>query len=448
MSEAVATGAPFAGLAAPPSPGRIWSAARVERRKLAAQLPVKLLAVLALLGPFVFAVLLKVQSGTPSDALFGVWVHTSGYAISLVVLGFAATWGLPIIAGVLAGDLFASEDRHGTWKTILTRSRTIDEVFAGKVVAAAGFSLGLGLLLAVSSLLAGLLLVGAHPMVDLSGRMLAPAHLLLLVSVSWLISLLPFLAYTSLAILFSVATRNGIIGVLGPILVALLTQLLALLGNGVWVHLLLIGSAFDAWHGLFVAHPFFGPLVVSVLVCLAWVAVALGSALLILRRREFVGSAPRRGGWRATVRIAAGAIALIALLALGTSIGPAGVTAHRLTHSLSPEFQRLTILQQDLLGHPIPASARYHILPVCGRRGSKPVGPGDWSCTMNVYILLSSGTQPLTNTPVAYDVSVQSNGCYKAQSPPLLVGQAQIHDTSGRTVVNPIATIYGCLNIL
>ena len=89
---------------------------------------------------------------------------------------------------------------------------------------------------------------------------------------SWLISLLPLLAYTSLAILFSVASRNGIVGVLGPILVALLTQLLALIGNGVWVHLLLIGSAFDAWHGLFVGHPFFGPLVVSLLVCLAWIA--------------------------------------------------------------------------------------------------------------------------------------------------------------------------------
>ncbi len=67
---------------------------------------------------------------------------------------------------------------------------------------------------------------------------------------------------------------------------------------------------------------------------------------------------------------------------------------------------------------------------------------------MNVYILLSRGTQPLTDTPVAYDVSVQSNGCYKAQSPPLLVGQSTIRDTRGRTVVNPIVTIYGCLNVL
>ena len=141
-------------------------------------------------------------------------------------------------------------------------------------------------------------------------------------------------------------------------------------------------------------------------------------------------------------------MAVIALLALGTNLGPAGVTGVRLSRSLQSAFLRLTRLQQNLLGHPIPAGATYRIVPVCGRRSAKPVGPGDWACTMNVYILLARGTQPLTDTPVAYDVSVQSNGCYKAQSPPLLVGQAVLHDTRGQTVINPIVTIYGCFNIL
>jgi ABC-2 type transport system permease protein len=428
----------------------VSAAARIERRKLFAQLPVRLLIVVSFVGPFVFAMLLKIQSGTPSDALFGVWVDTSGYAISLVVLGFAASWGFPIMAGVLAGDLFSSEDRHGTWKTILTRSRTLGEVFGGKVIAAGTLAVALALLLAGSSLLAGLIVVGGQRMVNLGGSELASAHLLVLVIVSWLTSLLPMLAYTSLAILFSVVGRNGIVGVLGPVLVALVTQLLALIGNGVWVHLLLIGSAFDAWHGLFAQHPFFGPLIVSVFVCAAWIAGSLYAAWAILRRREFIAaeSPGWRGGWHGPVRIVAAGIGLIALLALATNLGPAGVTSKRLSQTLAPEFRRLTILQQDLLGHPIPVGAKYRIVPVCGRRSMKPVGQGDWSCTMNVYILLSSGTQPLTDTPVGYDVSVQSNGCFKAQSPPLLVGQSVIHDTAGQTVVNPIATIYGCFNVL
>ena len=46
--------------------------------------------------------------------------------------------------------------------------------------------------------------------------------------------------------LFSVATRNGIVGVLGPALVDLVVQLLALVGTGVWLHLLLVSSGFDA----------------------------------------------------------------------------------------------------------------------------------------------------------------------------------------------------------
>ena len=50
--------------------------------------------------------------------------------------------------------------------------------------------------------------------------------MLALTVVAWLTCVLPLLAYTSLAILFSVATRNGILGVLCPLLVALVTQLL------------------------------------------------------------------------------------------------------------------------------------------------------------------------------------------------------------------------------
>jgi hypothetical protein len=121
------------------------------------------------------------------------------------------------------------------------------------------------------------------------------------------------LAYTSLAVLFSVVTRSGIVGVLGPILVALLTQLLALIGKGVIVHMLLIGTGFDAWHGLFVPRPFFGPLVVSLLISAAWVAGSLAAAWAILRRREFVAStSARRGSWTIPARITGGAVLLVA----------------------------------------------------------------------------------------------------------------------------------------
>ena len=144
-----------------------------ELQKLFAQLATRLLAVICVLGPFAFAAVLKVQSGTPSDALFGVWVHSSGFAISLVMLGFAGSWGFPLIAGVLAGDLFASEDRHGTWKTILTRSCTREDLFAGKLLAAATSPPGCSRSPRWRACSPAPLLVGAHPLVDLSGVLIA-----------------------------------------------------------------------------------------------------------------------------------------------------------------------------------------------------------------------------------------------------------------------------------
>src|ERR1019366_6232002 len=108
-----------------------------------------------------------------------------------VILGFAGSWGFPIIAGVLAGDLFASEDRHGTWKTILTRSCTREDVFAGKLLAAGTFVIAIAL--AASSLLAGIVLVGADSLVNLSGVLTSPGRMFVLTVVSWLYCLLPVL---------------------------------------------------------------------------------------------------------------------------------------------------------------------------------------------------------------------------------------------------------------
>ena len=275
-----------------------------ELRKLRAQLPTRLIALLAVLGPFAFAVLLNVQSGTPADALFGAWVHTSGFAVSLVILGFAGNWGFPIIVGALAGDLFASEDRYGTWKTILTRSCSREDVFVGKVLAVGTMVAAMVGLLAASSLVAGAVLVGLHPVVNLSGELTASGRLLALTLVSWLYCLLPVFAYMSVAILVSVTTRNGILGVLAPLMLALVTQLLDLVGRGVVVHTLLIGSGFDGWHGLFVTHPFFGPMAVSALVSLVWIAVCLTVSWRVLRRRDFVTGTGRMS-WALPLRVVA-----------------------------------------------------------------------------------------------------------------------------------------------
>jgi hypothetical protein len=57
------------------------------------------------------------------------------------------------------------------------------------------------------------------------------------------------------------------------------------------------------------------------------------------------------------------------------------------------------------------------------------------------------GATPYEQT-VTYDVSVQSNGCYKADAPPAFVGQQLMRAPGGGNVVNPLFTIYGCFDTL
>jgi ABC-2 type transport system permease protein len=426
----------------------IWNVYRAEQRKLFAQLVIRLLALVCVLGPFAFAAVLKIQTGSPADTLFGVWVHSTGFAISLVVLGFGGSWGFPLIAGIVAGDIFSAEDRYGTWKTVLTRSATRREVFTGKLLAAAVVTLGLALVELLASVAAGVLIVGDQSLVGLGGTLISPGAALGLVIASWLLCVPPVLAFAAMAVLFSVATRNGIMGVIGPSLVGLVMQLLALVGSGIWVHMLLVASALDTWHALFTAHAFYGPLAVGVLVSLVWTAVCVAASWVMLRQRDFAGVAVvGRPGWVMPVRVVLVLAGVIALLAVASSWGPAGITADRLQASLVPNFNNLTIYQQRLLGRPVRAGAKLDIRPVCSRRGAAPVGPGEWSCTLEVYIP-QPGALPYSQAPVTYDVSVESDGCYKAESPPSFVGAQTMRDAHGHTVVNPLFTIYGCFNTM
>src|SRR5262245_2759057 len=105
-----------------------------------AQYKVRIVLAVCVAGPLAFAVAMRVQTNLPTDTLFGRSVAETGFAVPLVVLGFAALWAFPALASIVGGDLFSAEDRYGTWATVLTRSRSRAEVFAGKVVTAFAFS--------------------------------------------------------------------------------------------------------------------------------------------------------------------------------------------------------------------------------------------------------------------------------------------------------------------
>jgi len=263
--------------------------AGVEGSKLAAQIKTRVVLATCIVGPFAFAVALRVQSSLPEDTLFGRAVKDSGFAVPLVVLGFAALWLFPVLTSVVGGDLFSAEDRYGTWTTVLTRSRSRGEVFVGKVLAALAFSSIAVTALAVSSVAAGVLVIGPRPLINLSGILLPTGQALIRVALAWASVLPPVFGLTALAVLLSVATRSSAAGIGLPVVAGLMMQVYAFVDGPEVIRQLLITSAFGGWHGLLTEPPFYGPLVHGTMVSGAYLVVCLVVAHRMLRRRDFGG---------------------------------------------------------------------------------------------------------------------------------------------------------------
>ena len=267
----------------------IAAVAGAECSKLSAQIKTRVTLAACVVGPFAFAAAMRVQNSLPEDTLFGRSVKESGFALPLVVLGFAALWVLPALTSIVGGDVFSAEDRYGTWKTLLTRSCGRSEVFAGKVAVALGFSLlALGVL-AISSIAAGLLVIGSGPLVGLSGAQLLPSDALMRVTFAWLSVLPPMFAMTAIAILVSVATRNSAAGIGLPVIAALTMQLYALIDGPEVVRQLLITYGFGAWHGLLAEPPYHRPLVYGTVGSGIYVVLSLALAYRLLERRDIAG---------------------------------------------------------------------------------------------------------------------------------------------------------------
>lgn len=262
----------------------VW---RWELSRLARELRVQVAFGFALVGPWLFAGGLAVQPQVPRDTLFGIWVHSSGWALPLVALTFTATWLFPLLVATVASGAFAGDDEAGVWPVLLTRGRSRAELFIGKVAAALTVAAAVVMALAAASIVAGLALAGNHPLVGLSGNLLPAGKAAALVAESWASVLPPVLALTAVALLFSALTRSSVAAVLLPVGVGILLQVDSFIGGGDPLRHLLVTTPLFAWHGL-LAHPMFlHPLLRGYEVSLAWFVVALGLAAAVFARREF-----------------------------------------------------------------------------------------------------------------------------------------------------------------
>jgi ABC-2 type transport system permease protein len=229
-----------------------------------------------------------VQTAVPADTIFGRWVHESGFAISLVILGFAGQWALPFVVGVLAGGVFAEEDRHRTWSLLLTRSRSRGEVLTGKALAVATYSIGLTLVLAISSTLSGVIGVGSQPLVGLSGAVLTTGDAWQATATSWLTILLPVLAIAAIGILASVQSRNTWIGIAVPVVLVLVLNLVSLLSAIDPVRPLLPTTGLQDWYGLVRDDVYTNQVFTAQLVSVAWIVACLAVTARVFVHRDVV----------------------------------------------------------------------------------------------------------------------------------------------------------------
>jgi ABC-2 type transport system permease protein len=243
----------------------------------------------AIVVPIIFVIVLVVQSGGPNDVPLGRYIRNTGLAVPFVVLFFMSIWGLPLITALVAGDIVASETHNGTLKTILTRSRERGEVFAGKTLATATYTLTLVFAMGLVGLVAGSIAWGFHPLTSLSGTQVAPGHGLVLLLASLAIYALPLAGIAAFGIMLSTVTRNSAASVVGALMWALLMQLLGVLPGTESIRPYLLGTQFEAWHGLLRTPADWAPITRALWLCALYISIPLIAAYLVFLRRDVAG---------------------------------------------------------------------------------------------------------------------------------------------------------------
>jgi ABC-2 type transport system ATP-binding protein len=273
-----------------PTLADVLAVCAVESRKLSSQVKPRVLLAACLLGPWLFELAVKGTGSLPADTLYGQWMLESSAALPLVALTFAASWAFALLGSLVGGDAFSSEDRLGTWPTLLTRSRPQSAIVAGKIVVSIVCTLVFVAALAVSAGVAGLVLAEGGPLPGLTGELLPTGHAFRLVAISWLAAVPTALAWTSLALVLSARTRNSVIGIGVPAILGILLQLAWFVDGPPAVREALPSAALDAWHGLFETPSHAAPLVTAVIVAVGWTALGMLALALVIRRRDAVAA--------------------------------------------------------------------------------------------------------------------------------------------------------------
>jgi ABC-2 type transport system permease protein len=420
--------------------------------KLLSQWRIRVLLLLCWIVPAVFVAAVTQQSSLPADTLFGRWMHATGWAGSLVMLGFSGSWALPLVTSVVAGDVFSSEDRLGTWRHLLVAVRSPRRIFVAKALASLSVVVLLVTGLAVSSTGAGLAAIGDHSLVGIDGHLLAPGDAAGKVVLAWVCVFGPTLALAALGLIGSIALGRSPIGLLVPAVVALAMQLAQMLPLPVAVRLALPGYAFIAWSGLLGNPVQLAPLLISIVVSVVWAVAATVLAYRLFLRRDFTNVTHDTSARRA---VTLGLLPLAALFAvsvlvvdLSTGATTSGIDQTKVQRSVALAFAHLYRLQTKELNRPDVTEAQLNTSGSCNRGGGliESSGAGnDWRCTISWHL---PGAGAATGTAI-YQLDVSPNGRYIADGdgPQEVNGYFLLHTSTG-DAPNPLWQFDGVVDLL
>jgi ABC-2 type transport system permease protein len=281
--------------AAPARTGRRPGAGTVyvwELRKLRVQKRTYIGLGAAMLVPLIFITALLLNGGNgggDGEIPFERYVRETGLAIPLVGLFFGSIWLFPLITALVAGDIVATEDHHGTLKTILTRSVERWQVFTGKALAALTYTLAALAVFVLVGLVVGGFIWGFDPLVSLSGTHVPVGRGLVLIGGATLAYFVPMIALAAIALLLSTVTRNSAAAVVGTLMFSLILQLLGVISALDFLQPYLLSTQFNAWEGLLREPVDWAPVVRAAWVSAAYALPALAVAFAAFLRRDVAG---------------------------------------------------------------------------------------------------------------------------------------------------------------
>lgn len=437
--------------AAPPRPVTLRSVYRFELVKLVSQWRLRLVLMACLVAPAIYTAVISTQTSLPADAVYGRWMNQSGWAGSLVILVFLGTLVLPLLTSLVAGDIFAIEDRLGTWRHLLVAVRSPRRIFLAKALAALTVTMVLLAVLAVSSIAGGLISIGSHPLPGLDGHLMSSGELARIVLLAWLSIVPPTLAFSAVGLLGSVALGRSPLGLLMPVLLALVLAGIQLMPVPVAVRLALPMNAFISYRGLLTTPGQLGTLWIALAVCLAWTALATFLSYRLFVRRDFTslahdGSARNLVAW-GLVPLAGLAAVTAGVLVVTTGATGSGIERTKLEAALATSFSHLYVLQTEQLNRPTVTEEQLRATAACDKGDDRveDVGPGaDWRCVV-------TWTLPGTTAKgtAIYQLDVTADGRYVADGdgPKEVNGFFQVRTRTG-DAPNPLWQFDGFVDLL